>query len=150
MNYVIYEDKARYDSWFKIILGLPIIFILAATYIGSKEPESIIYLAGAALMMAVIFWLVMPRKFFIMDDKLQIKMGGPFSMKIKYSNIKIAREMNFKETNFGMNFATSSKTPIEIIVKKGINLNFSPENRDLFLLNLNEAIKKWQIHNQPK
>ena len=150
MNYVIYEDKARYDAWFKIVLGLPIIFILAATYFGSKEPESIIYLTGAALMIAVIFWLIMPRKFFIMDDKLQIKMGGPFSMKIKYDNIKIVRKLSFKGTTFGMNFATSSKTPIEIIVKKGINLNFSPENRDQFLQNINEAMKKWQIHNQPK
>ena len=41
----------------------------------------------------------------------------------------------------GIRFATSSKRVIEIVRKKGMNLVISPRNADIFLDQINQALK---------
>jgi uncharacterized protein YdgA (DUF945 family) len=151
MESVLYKDDALYDWWFKFVLALPVLAVVSISFFTSRtDALSIILIVLAAALVGLAFWFIMPRKYFVLEDRLRVKLGGPFSMNVKYDNIKSVRELNFSSAAFGLNFATSMDTPIEVKVKKGLNFNFSPTNRGLFLKQLNEAIYQWKTHNKTR
>jgi hypothetical protein len=151
MDYVIYKDDARYDTWFKIVLALPIaILVLNAVFlIANSQAAAMLIVFAVALFLVLIFWLVLPRKFVVMQDKLVIELGGPFSFKIAYKDIKSAGKINWKSKNFAMNFTSSIQNTVNVTASKGLSINFSPSHSEQFLQNLNEAMEKWKNNNSP-
>ena len=146
MANLVYEDKPKYDIWIIAILGLPVILmVIPALFLNSSDPETSISLLGTATFIIVIYWIVMPRKYCIMEDRFKIALGGPFSFSISYSKIETARDM--KGTSAGINFATSFKNGVEIVRRRGMNINITPGDRELFLENLDKALKEWRNHN---
>lgn len=143
MSYLIHEDKAKYDTWFKVVLILPVAVIIFAFFSDFKTGDVGKYtVIGIVLLVGIIYWLVMPRRFYIMDDKIKLELGLNLSFSISYDRIETVRELH--RSSFNINFATSNLTPIEIVMKKGMNINFSPENRELFIDKCNDAIVKWK------
>ena len=143
MEPVLYEDKPHYDIWFKAILLFPlVVMVIPAYFLISSDPETAIGLLGTAVLIAVIYWAVMPRKYCILDNKVKVIMGKPFSFSISFDNIETARVP--KATAIGINFVTSFKNSVEIVRKKGMNINISPSNRELFLDNFAKALNKWK------
>jgi len=148
MDSIIYEDRPRYDVWLKGIMLLPVFFIITGIfYLTTAQVEAAIGMFALTLLMAAIYWAIFPRKYLILDSKIRIVLGGQFSFNIPFNNIEIAREP--EGVSLGINFATTflSKHAVEIIRKKGLNVNITPSDRELFLENLNKALNDWGRYN---
>lgn len=151
MDSIIYEDRPRYDVWLKGIMLLPVFFIITGIfYLTTAQVEAAIGMFALTLLMAAIYWAIFPRKYLILDSKIRIVLGGQFSFNIPFNNIEIAREP--EGVSLGINFATTflSKHAVEIIRKKGLNVNITPSDRELFLENLNKALNDWRKYNIQK
>ena len=145
MSTVIYEDTPRYDTFFKVIMILPVFFIVGgAYYLATAEDEASLSMFATAILMGAIYWAVFPRKYQILENGIRIVLGGPFNFNIPLDNVETAREP--KGISFGINFATcfSSKNAVEIIKRRGMRVNITPSNRDLFLGNLDDALDDWK------
>jgi hypothetical protein len=94
--------------------------------------------------MAATYWAIFPRRYCILDNKVKIVLGGPFSFNIPFDNLETARAP--EGVTCGINFATcfSSKNAVEIVKKKGLNVNITPGDRELFLENLDKALADWR------
>jgi hypothetical protein len=148
MDSVIYEDNPRYDVWVKGIMVLPVFFIiLGVYYLFTAQVESAIGLFATTLLMGAIYWAIFPRKYQILDSKLRIVLGGQFSFNVPFDNLETARQP--EGVSLGINFATTflSQHAVEIKRKKGMNVNITPNDRDLFLENLNKAVYDWKRNN---
>ncbi|MFC2050742.1 hypothetical protein ACFLTN_06155 [Chloroflexota bacterium] len=151
MDSTLYEDTPRYDVWLKAIMLLPVFFILMGVYsLITAQVEAAISMFAATLLMGAIYWAVLPRKYLILDSRIKIVLGGPFSFSIPFSNLEAARKP--KGISLGINFATTflRQHIVEIKRKKGWNVNITPCNRDLFLENLNKALNEWRRNNIAK
>jgi hypothetical protein len=145
MDSVIYEDNPHYDVWLKGIMVLPVFFILIGLYyLFTAQVESAIGLFATGVLMGAIYWAVFPRKYQILDSKIRIVLGGQFSFNVPFDNLKLAGKP--EGISLGINFATTfvSQHVVEIKRKKGMNVNITPSDRDLFLENLNKAIYDWK------
>jgi len=148
MDSVVHEDTPRYDVWLKSIMVLPVFFIIAGIYyVIIAEVAAAIGMFATTLLMAAIYWAIFPRKYLILDSRIRIVLGGPFSFNIPFDNIETARAP--EGVSLGINFATTflSKHTVEIIRKKGMNVNITPSDRELFLENLNKALNDWRRYN---
>jgi len=145
---LVYQDTPRYDVYLKAVMLLPVFFILMGIYaLITAQVEAAITMFAATLLMAVIYWAIFPRKYLILDSRIRIALGGPFSFSIPFSNLETAVEA--RGATFGINFPTcfSSQRAVSIIRKKGWNVNITPNDRDLFLENLNKALQDWRRYN---
>ncbi|HEX75845.1 MAG TPA: hypothetical protein G4O12_04590 [Dehalococcoidia bacterium] len=148
MGSLIYEDKPHYDIWVKAILVLPVaIFLIPGLYLITSDPETAIGLFVTAVLMAIIYWAIFPRKYCILDSKVKIALGGPLSFSIPFDSIETARIP--KGITLGINFVTSfsTKNAVEIARKRRLNVNITPSNRELFLSNLGKALNNWRDYN---
>ena len=148
MDSVVYEDTPRYDVWLKSIMVLPVfLVIMGVYYLITAEVEAAIGMFATTILMAAFYWAIFPRKYLILESKIRIVLGGPFSFNIPFDNLETARAP--EGVSLGINFATTflSKHAVEIIRKKGLNVNITPSNRELFLENLNKALYEWRRNN---
>ena len=148
MDSVIYEESPRYDSLFKGILALPVFFVLFGIYyLYIGEVEAAIGMFATTLLMFAVFWAIFPRRYQVLDSKFRIDLGGPFSFTVPFSNLEAARAP--EGATFGINFPTcfSNERVVQIVRKKGWNVNITPNDRDLFLENLNKALDDWRRYN---
>jgi hypothetical protein len=142
MSY-IYQDTAKYDVLFKVIFVLPIVVIIYALFADFRLGETTKYIVIAVVaVIGLAFWLLMPRRFIILEDRLKIIQGLGLSFSVSFSNIEIARELN--RSVFNINLSTSKLTAIELVRKRGRNITFSPEDRDKFIKQLNRAVENWR------
>jgi hypothetical protein len=141
---VMYEEKAEYASWFKIIFIIPAgLFIGAIITALNLEYEPSLFLIGEGAFFVLLFYFIMPRKYQIYQDKLRIVLGTPFGINIPLSTIKEVRHSSgIKAFVYsGIRFATSTKNVIEIVRNKGQNYVISTKNGVAFKEQLNQAIK---------
>ena len=127
---------------------LPVFFIIAGIYyVIIAEVAAAIGMFATTILMAAFYWAIFPRKYLILDSRIRIVLGGQFSFNIPFDNLETAREP--EGPTFGINFATAflSKNAVEIVRKKGLNVNITPSNRELFLDNLNKALNDWRRYN---
>ena len=138
---LIYEDTPKYDLWLKLILGgvLALTFILGVIFI-CQDTEAAITMFGITLFDALLFKAILPSRYQIFEDRLKILMGGPFAVKISFSNIEEAKPATGRKAFAygGLRLATSTRNVVEIVRKKGLNLVISPSN-EMFLEQLNQA-----------
>ena len=149
MDSVVYQDNTNKDVWLKLVLAIPLlIFVGTALHsLAVNAIETAIAIFGVAVLILLIFWIVIPRKYVMLDSKVKIVLGGPLSFTISFKNIETARIP--RGITFGINLPSSisSKHAVEIIRKKGMKLNITPDNRELFLKNLEKAIDDWKKYN---
>jgi hypothetical protein len=132
--------------WMRSIMVLPVFFILfgAYHYFFTGEVGGGTGMFATALLLGAIYWAIFPRKYQVLDGKLKIVLGGSFSFNVPFDNLELAGKP--EGVNLGINFVTTflSRHVVEIKRKKGMNVNITPDNRDLFLENLNKAIYEWR------
>ncbi|MEM0203853.1 MAG: PH domain-containing protein [Archaeoglobaceae archaeon] len=133
------EEDAEYDRWVKVVLALPIAVIVVLFLLTSQE-EAIALLFLTLCSMIAVYWLILPRKYRILDDSLEIVLG--ITYRIPFSEIEEVKKGDGKELVFfkGLKFATS-RNVIVVRRKKGFSLTISPKNADLFLEQLRASIK---------
>ena len=152
MNLVIYEDSSKYDLWVKILFGLaPVLFLVLGllSYQGvlpseteAEAREASIVLFACLAFILLLYWAILPRRFQILEDRVKVVLGGPFSFSIRFDGVKKAEKATGL-VQFGIGFATSVNR-IEIVRGRGMNVLLSPSNQELFLENLNEALNDWR------
>jgi len=142
MSNLLYEDKPKYDTWLKALLGgvLALPFILGLILISVNIGEALT-LFGVALFEIILFGLILPRRFQILNDKLRIVLGGPFAVNIPLSDIIDVRSRTGIKAfvYLGIRFATSANHTVEIVRHKGLNIVISPTMDDGFIKQLNQA-----------
>ncbi|MBN2099768.1 MAG: PH domain-containing protein [Dehalococcoidia bacterium] len=143
-GYLTYEDAPRYDRLQFVMLAL----IIASTLVPAIvllffELEGAAAMFGLTLLDALIFHLVFPRRYQVFNTKLRIVMGWPLHWDIKLSSIKEARPAPGISTWIysGVRLATSSATAVEIVRNRGMGVIISPSDRQMFLEQLNRAVR---------
>ncbi|HJX03348.1 MAG TPA: hypothetical protein VJ488_02185 [Dehalococcoidia bacterium] len=143
MRQILSVYPAKYDTMFKAVLALPLaIMAYSGIEMARTNPDATWALAGTCAFVAILFWLIMPRKFLITDNSLKFILGASLSFNVTFAKIREARAL--KGVGFGINFATSFKEPVEIIRTKGLNINFSPQDRYKFLKDFDLALQNWR------
>lgn len=142
--YLLHEEKAGYDRMAQAVLLL----VLAATLVPAVvllfyELAGAIFLFGATALDALLFHLVLPRRYQVRDSGLGIVLGWPVHWDIPFATIKEVRPARAAGTwaYHGIRLATSPKTAVEIVREKGSDVVVSPEDRQRFLDRLGEAIR---------
>jgi len=146
LDYLLNEHKARYDKWIILVFLVPIIILLGVTLIVfiSGEEGALETLIICIFIVGMI-WIIMPRKYLVMSDRLKIVLGASIPFNVPYNNIKELKKA--EGILFGVNWATSTKTLIQIVLKKGMNINISPDNRESFIQDINKAMQEWRRNN---
>lgn len=141
--HLIYEDTAQYDLWLKLILGgiLALTLILGIVLLPVDIVGAWISF-GVTVFDALLFYAILPRRCQLFEDRLRIVLGWPFALNIPLATIKEAKSASGSKAfvYWGIRFATSAKSVVEIVRHKGLNVVISPANRDVFLENLNQAL----------
>jgi hypothetical protein len=141
---LIYEDHPHYDFWLKAVLGgvLALTLIMGFVFL-QVDAEGSVVMFGITIFDGLLFYFIIPRSYGIYTDLLVIHLGGPFSVKIRLSDIKTVRPASRISSYAynGLRFATSSKNILEIIRRRGMNVVISPANLEMFLEQLNQAMK---------
>jgi len=142
-TFPIYEDRAAYAPWLRWVLVLT----LAATLVPgiavfSSEPLGAWTLLGTTAFDALLFHAVLPRRFQILPDRLRIVLGYPFAFNIRLTTVREARAVDGIETMvyWGVRLATSTRSAVEIVRYRGLNVIISPADRQTFIQQLNHTL----------
>ncbi len=141
----IYEDGAAIDWWFKAL----IVAIMAATFIPglvivSHQPLGGWVMLGTMVIEGLLFHWLLPRRFQLYSDRLRVVLGYPFAFSVRLDTIKEARAISAARTlfNTGLRMATSPSHGVEIRRRGGSDLVISPQNRALFLEQVNGVLRR--------
>jgi len=148
VNSIVYEDKPQYDVWLKAIMLLPLFFVIAGVfYLAATDTKTAISMFATAILMAAIYWAVFPRKYCILESKVKIVLGGPFSFDIPFDTIETA--ITPKGISFGINLPSSfsSKNTVQIVRRRKLDVSITPSDPELFIDNLNKALDEWRRYN---
>ncbi len=141
--YLLHEEPPEYAVWLKLILGSVLSFTLfLGVYLLYTDRHVALAVLGVTVFDALLFYSVLPRRYQIWTDRLRIVLGRPFAVNISLATIKEAKPASGIKAfaYWGVRFATSSRTVVEIVRHKGLNFVISPSNRELFLERLAEAM----------
>jgi hypothetical protein len=145
---LLYQQTPVYAWWFKSLLGgiLAFTFILGLALIPTDINGTWVCL-GATLFEALLFWVIIPRRYCIYEDRLTIQLGGPFSLNIPLVDIKEARTASAYHAfgYWGIRFATSTSGVVEIVRRRGMNVIISLADADEFLGNLHQACRSLPV-----
>jgi hypothetical protein len=142
-NILLYNDKPEYGLLLKLVLIIPVAFVVTSIYLWlSGETIGGLALLIEAFVVGLIFWFAFPREYQVYEDHLRIVIGGPFSVKIGFQNIKTVEITN--RTSFTINFVTRiTKNYVEIVKKKELSIAITPSDNVIFVENANQALSRW-------
>ena len=141
---LLYQFKPKYDFWLKFILGglLTLTFIMGLFFLTNNK-EAALILFGVTVFDALLFVTILPNRFLIYEDRLVIKLGGPLAHNIYLDEIKDVKPASSNDVfiYWGIRFATATSTVVEIVRRKGLNVIISPDDRDIFVEQLERACR---------
>jgi hypothetical protein len=142
---LLYQDEPEYGLFLKlIVIIIPGVSLVGSiVLLSSGDNTGAIVLLIEAFLVGLIFWSVFPRSYQIYEDHLRIVLGGPFSFKIKFDQIK-----EFEVTNkltFSTNFVTKfTKHYVVITRNRGLSVAITPKDNNMFVENANGALNQWE------
>jgi hypothetical protein len=140
---LLYGDKPKYGLILKLILLIPVALLVGGLYLWlTGENYASLALSLEGILIGLIYWLVFPREYQVYDDQIRIVLGGPFSVKVKYQNIKTVRITS--RASFTVNFVTRvTRSYVEIAKKRGWSIAITPTDSESFVENANRALGQW-------
>jgi hypothetical protein len=140
---LLYRDKPKYGLLLKLILIIPVAFMVVSIYFWSSgDIEGGLAFLAEAFIIGLIFWFVFPREYQVYEDHFRISLGRPFSVKVGFQNVEAIRITN--RTSLTVNFVTRiTRNYVEIVKKKGLNIAITPADNDSFVVNANQALEHW-------
>ena len=141
---LLYHDEPSYGLVLKIIVIIIPASLFASSYylFSSGEREGGFVLLVETFIVGLILFSVMPHSYQVYEDHLKIVLGGPFSIKIGFDNIKSIEVTN--RTVFSVNYATRVTGKYVIITpKKGLNIAITPRDNDAFVETSNRILGEW-------
>jgi len=163
MAMVLNKFNIKYGPWVKTLFIFPVVFSVVlgalfyavAHYTGLVSIEAVPELDKAAIIMfslatfiLFVYWLFLPQKIFVMQDRIMIKFGR-FHWNIPFETIDRLEVAKKIKSRSSYNLITSLKVKIEIVRKKGKNIRISPAERDQFLGYVERSMFDWkQTHKE--
>jgi len=146
MNIVIYEDMPRYDAGMKIVLAVPVaIFVITAIQVYISEGiESALFIVVPFAVVCLIFLLVMPRHYQVLDDRVRVVLGGPFSISYSFSGVKEVVQQRSLWPSINFVTALSSKRVVYISRFKGMPVAITPTDPQAFISAAGRAMASWK------
>jgi hypothetical protein len=159
LDALIYEDNAygyqgpNQDRRDLIFIFLSTVFVIVLNMVLPQSPDSPDlkkFLLCAILIATSIYlgfwWIGRPRKYQIFDDKVRIAFGSPFHFDIPLNNVDYTCEGDWTEQfKFNRHYTTSLfKNIVNIARNKGMMVNITPNNPELFVENLRKALAEWK------
>ena len=139
MANLLYDAQTRYGRGMKLLfLAILLALVIPAIFIFDKDREGAYAMLDSVLLIALILWFVMPRRLRIMEDRLQIVLGSPFTFTIPFHIIKEASIP--RGLTSGVNFCTAFTGVVQIERKGKISVNITPVEPEEFLENLKKAM----------
>jgi len=146
---LVYEDRPLVDAWVKAVIGgvLALTLVLGIVFF-TLDPVAAYILLGVTAFDALIFYLVLPRRYQIYTDRLVVRLGRPLSLTVPFSEIKeIKRGASSRASGAAaLRLVTSSKYVVEIVRRGDLRILISPAGRDLFVEQLDQAVKTSPEH----
>jgi glucose dehydrogenase len=139
---LIYEDSARYDTWTKLLMGAVVaIEVVIGVSLIFVDLEGALVMFAAAVLVAVIFWAILPRGFQVYEDRVRIGLGGPLSWSIPLRDIQRVGPAPASSgfIYHGVRFVTSGRSIVEIRRRRGMDVVFSPSHPDEFIEQVERA-----------
>ena len=146
-TYLIYETGSDYDRWQKLVfIAIPSVFFVIGLVMLLENTTDAAALFAIAILEALLFHSIAPRKFQLFEDRLRVVLGKPFAFSISLATIKNVQPASGVKSHiyWGVRWATSSHNVVEIVRRKGWNMVISPSNREIFLEQVNDAVKAYQ------
>jgi hypothetical protein len=163
MEQLMHEDVPQYDTRCKVILfAAPALTLFLALLTGldaygldilgsetaaSSKMAAVILLATTVSILAV-YWAVLPKKFSIFLDRVEIKFGL-LRLNIGIGKIDRARIVTGRMSSPGFGCITSTNSIVEISINNGFNVRISPTNGKLFLKSLHKATEPEPVEVDP-
>ena len=139
---LLFQDIPKYDNWLKFIVGcmLALTLILGIIFIYTNI-EIAYTLFGITVFDGLLFAVIIPRRYQIFEDRLRIQLGGTLAINMLLNDIREAKPASASEAfvYWGLRLATSTSNVIEIVRRKGLNVVISPNDRDIFVEQLEQA-----------
>ena len=145
MDYVVYEDRPHTDIWLKLIFMLPAVLMFISAFIFIKFDSAGIYAAaGIAIMMALLYFLVIPTRYCILNNEMRIEFRGPFAFNIPFDTVTGIRDARW--STVGINFPTSmSQSRVLEIMRKGhMAVTITPSDKQAFVSNFHKTFQDWK------
>ena len=158
MAVVLNEFNIKYGRWIKILFAFPVVFVVVlgallyavAHYTDLVSIEAVQELDKAAIIMfslapfvLFVYWLFLPQKIFVMQDRIRIKFGR-FHWNIPFETIDRLEVAKGIKSRNSYNLITCLIVKVEIVRKKGKNIRISPAERDQFLGYAERAMSDWK------
>ena len=155
---VLNKFSIKYSRGIKILFAFPVVFAVVlgallyavAHYTDLISIEAVQELDKAAIIMfslvpfvLFVYWLFLPQKIFVMQDRIRIKFGR-FHWNIPFETIDRLEVAKKIKSRSSYNLITSLKVKIEIVRKKGKGIRISPAERDQFLGYVERAMSDWK------
>ena len=144
-GYMVYEERAPYDTWLKVVLGgVTLLTLGLGFWLLTEDIEGAFAMFGITAFDLALFYFILPRKYQVHSDRLTVVMGPPLSLSVPFSSISEVRPApgRYAMGYNGLRFATSSKNVLEIKRRRGLNMVISPAS-EMFLEQLNRAMKDY-------
>jgi hypothetical protein len=157
MDLILYEDDIKYDFWVKAALIFPIVLLIAMGlffYVDAhykdllpKEPakdshKAAFILFASAPFVLFVYWMVLPRKIFVLPDRIRLQFGQ-FFWNVFYKTVESVKASRGLGVWCLHSSITSYSTQIEIVRRNRGNIRVSPSRRDQFLDYVNRALADW-------
>ena len=152
-NLLLYEDEPA--GWiFKFFFVIVTLVLLAGSvyFLVSGNNASGLTMLVVAFVIGLTFWIVSPRKYQVYEDHLQILLGGPFVVKIRFDQIATIEVTGRTTAEFTAIKLISkvTNTYVRIGMKKGLSITITPKSDALFVENANRSLRQWQENNHQK
>ena len=153
LNLLLYEDEPA--GWiFKFFFVIVTLVLLAGSvyFLVSGNNASGLTMLVVAFVIGLTFWIVSPRKYQVYEDHLQILLGGPFVVKIRFDQIATKEVTGRTTAEFTAIKLISKVTNIYVRIgmKKGLSITITPKSDALFVENANRSLRQWQENNHQK
>ena len=148
---MLYQDEPSLGLSLKLIVVIvPLSLLVTSSYLfSSGERDGGLALLAEAFIIGLIFLTVFPRRYQIYEDRLRIVLGGPFSVKLGFDNIKSVEITS--RVSFSVNFATKlTGSYVGIALKRGFSIAITPRDNAAFVENANRALEEWSKTNVQK
>jgi hypothetical protein len=158
MAVVIHETTFKYEYWAKILIAFPIALVIAmgiffyrlAHFQDGISGETAygfhvasIVLFATAPFILFIYWLVLPTRIYVHQDKIRIKYGK-FYWNVRFETIETLKAASGIPPIWSNSSVTSYRNQIEIVRIGKMNIRLSPDNRDQFLDRASRALADWR------
>lgn len=158
MGGILYEFPLKYERWAKILLAFPPLLLVGMGILfarlartpglipGETEPGLRIaswVLFATAPFILFVYWLVLPTKIFIHQDRIRVQYGR-FYWNVRFDTIESVQATRGIPPAWSNSSVTSYRNQIEIVRKGRRSIRLSPDNRDRFLHQVNRTLSDWK------